>query len=389
MNTFLVAEARLLKTKAISRHEYLSLRVVAPDGDSFYLALERGRGEIKEDYDIDRDTYTNSPDELVPPPASAPASLLASASPSSTHLPFSSSQPDVSAPPFVKKPSFIKRNTSSSIASLDSLFGTRGADDRISPLNSSGKHNSNDEEFCTLTFAQTHETLPSSSSSPSPSCLPLYKLAVLADTIHGMNSEYQLFSSNCFFYAGVIIKILREMYRPEFKTEKTAHDKWALIRKRQGRQLKAGTWNGMEVWDGSLFDTAKLKGVFASNLDKFEKPVSFFDFDSFEDYTIYWVWSLGTRAREYKEGEGCSIGARDKAQEGGGGAVQSSGGAAQSGRGAAQSSGGAELSCRGQDCTSNLPTHADGAAAAAAGSNTCYLIAWGCICWKFAQMHTY
>ena len=277
MNSFLVAEAKLYKTKAISRHEYLSLRVVAPDGNSFYLAFERGRGKIKEDYDNGRDIYTDSPDELVPPPASAPASLPASTSPSSTYLPFSPSQPDVSALPSEKKQLFINLDvsSSSSVASLDSLFCTRGADDRVSPLNSSGKHNSNDEEFCSLIFTHTHQILQSSSSSFSPSRLPLYKLAVLADAVHGMNSEYQLFTANCFFFAGVIVKILRETYHPEFKMAPTVPDRRVSIWKSRGKQPKAGMWNGVEVWDGANFDTTKLKGVFTTNLDKFEKPVSF------------------------------------------------------------------------------------------------------------------
>ncbi|KAG5633400.1 hypothetical protein H0H81_008087, partial [Sphagnurus paluster] len=159
MGSLLVTKIRLFKTRATSRHEYISIELLAPDGQIFNLAVERGRGEIVDRVDRAKDTNTKSdsesdaqvqagsPDVLSPPPepvsvsASASTSALPSRNPSNTCLPLSSSQTDVAAataPSFIRKlnsasssissPSFP--SSSSTVASLDSLFRKRNADDK-------------------------------------------------------------------------------------------------------------------------------------------------------------------------------------------------------------------------------------------------------------------
>ena len=105
MTHFYVEAIKLFKTVDVFQHEYLAAKVKALDGATFYLSFERGHGEV---VDIQ---------SQVPSSPSAPAQG-----------------------PYAK------------ISSFDSLFHKRRADDKVTPIGTSGKHNSSDRVLCTLSF---------------------------------------------------------------------------------------------------------------------------------------------------------------------------------------------------------------------------------------------
>jgi len=250
MNALFVEEVSLYKTARASRHEYLAAKVRAPDDVAFYLAFERGRGEKVTDGEGDTSCQPPSPS------ASAPRLL--------------------------------------SIASLDSISNIRKALDTVTLLTGmSGKHNHNDKLMCRMFFpSPPHEpssSLPASppisvptSSSPPPICLPLYELAVLANTIHDMRENYLLFSDNCFWYAGTIIRVLQAFYHPVLPPAKTPQpDRKVIVLpnlRMKGREIeadgrKAGLWNGIELYAGEKIDLNPLIEEFNKALKIFREPV--------------------------------------------------------------------------------------------------------------------
>jgi len=302
-----------------SKHEYLVAEVRAPDGTSFFLAFERGRGET-----IDKATHEEGDDDASTqaqsglPEDSAPVSGALGPPPEPNHaevLPPSKSN-------IVPKKSSVSKffhipPSSSTLASFDSSLRRRHAEDKVTFLES-GKHEGKHTLFRTLSFPTPAPTLPSSSSSPSrplpssstsapppipsssssapppasPTPLRLYELAVLANTIHTMKPEYLLLSDNCYFYAGTIIKVLQERYTPELKVETTGSEatdkRWtALTRhgwkgkgKGKGKELKSGDWHHFEIYAGEKINTAPLIEKFEKDLADFKKPVRFLNVGS-------------------------------------------------------------------------------------------------------------
>ena len=134
-------------------------------------------------------------------------------------------------------------------ALVESLFCKRNADDSHSP-GSSGKHKGNRVLFRKLSFpspstllelaALSYTYLPSE-PQPTPSCLHLYKLAVLANTLHETKSQCLLLFDNCYFYASTIKKMLQEMYRPMVVAEATgSHGVGTAVSGREGEGKKGG-----------------------------------------------------------------------------------------------------------------------------------------------------
>ncbi|KAF8971155.1 hypothetical protein BDZ97DRAFT_1343277 [Flammula alnicola] len=232
MNLLYVAGLSLYKSHTKSQHEYIVPEIVTPNTQPFYLAIERGRGEII-DGGHDRD------DDI----------------------------PDL--------------NTETiTLASLDSCFHKRHADDKVSPL-ASGKHNVSDKLLRTLTFvipgapySRPHELLPPSPFSSESRPLPLYELAVLAYTLHDTKEKYLLFSDNCYFYAGTIVKVLEEVYHPDipFKTPGSQIG-WKRGIPCLGRKKKAGTWNGFDIYLNEKIDTSLLKKRQEASLTSFKQPI--------------------------------------------------------------------------------------------------------------------
>ena len=252
MDGFYVEEIKLYKTTEVSQHEYLAAKVKAPDGSSFYISFERSRGKVVD------------------------------------------AQPQV---PPSESPSAPAQGPPVKISSLDSLVPKHKADDRVTHLGFSGRHSNNDRLYRTLFFdlpsAPLPASEPASSSSPlsaplpvpepsessSTSCLPLYELAILANTLHNIRNDYLLFSDNCYFFAGTIIKVLQEVYNPEVVVETTGSrvlDKEQMLKtkgKKKKTKQQAGTWNRVEVYAGEKVDTTLLKEEFKECLSDFKKPV--------------------------------------------------------------------------------------------------------------------
>ena len=177
--------ARAYKIRATSRHEYVSLTVVDPNNKntSTYVAIERHRGDLVP-ADIDPNIDSNINPNIEPNINSQPL--------------FSSSNSSIS-----------------SISSAsDSISPSRLADDRISPLPSTGMKDKNDELICELNF--TREVY-------------LYELAVLALVVHEVNKSYLLVSNNYYHFAGTLMKMLEEKYDTVDTTQGAGAGKWCGV----------------------------------------------------------------------------------------------------------------------------------------------------------------
>lgn len=60
MDSMMILEVNLMKEKGTSNHEYISVRVLAPDETTFCVAIERGRGAPLEDIQADAGNASNS-----------------------------------------------------------------------------------------------------------------------------------------------------------------------------------------------------------------------------------------------------------------------------------------------------------------------------------------
>lgn len=96
------------------------------------------------------------------------------------------------------------------IASLDKLFFTRSADNKVSLLESTGMHDTGDQVFRRILSFEP---------------LFLYQVAVLVTTFHQMKYGY-LFSGNCYYHAGTIIKVLQDVYKPTLVVETIYRTIW-------------------------------------------------------------------------------------------------------------------------------------------------------------------
>ena len=166
-----VVKAEHLKSKKISQHEYMQVRVLDPRNQTTFLAFERLGGE----------------------PADVPK-------------PISESCPDLSRPPLKRS-----KTSLSSLSSLSSCLSNNAAQDVVTPLTSGhGKLQQGDEVVGTLTFLEN--------KSPS-----LHEVALLAGIIHEGNNQYLLFSNNCYHYAGTMMLVLAAEYSPDMDTPENAH----------------------------------------------------------------------------------------------------------------------------------------------------------------------
>jgi hypothetical protein len=175
-----VISVKAYKSKATSRHEYVSATVVDPDNKHRYVAIERGRG------DPDPLPFSINPANIDP----QPNRLFSTSNPSTSSFSSTSSPSDISSP-------------------------TRGADDKISPLTAPGKRKKDDEIIYELHFEKTP--------------LYLYQLAFLALTVHDANKSYLLITNNCYHYTGTIIKVLEGAYNLSNTADGAAAGKWCGI----------------------------------------------------------------------------------------------------------------------------------------------------------------
>ena len=154
-----VIHARAYKSMSASEHEYVSVAVVDPQDKISYVAIERRRS--------DPDPIPSSNTNIDPQPLG----------------PFSSSNSSLSSVSLVP----------------DSISPNRLADDRISPLPSSGMWDVSDKLICELRFDKP---------------LYLYELAILALIVHEVNTSNLLITNNCYIFAGTIMRMLVEVYDP-------------------------------------------------------------------------------------------------------------------------------------------------------------------------------
>lgn len=181
---------RAYKTKAASRHEYISATVVDSENNLIsHVAFERLRGDPFDPDQINPNTDPNTDPNID----SIPLGLFSALNSSSSSL----------------------SSSSNSIAAQ-----ARVANDRIAPIPPPGTWDKSDELIYELKF----EGRP----------LYLYELAILAAIVHEKNTSYLLMTNNCYHFAGTIMKALQEEYR----TENTADG------------AGAGRWCGMLLYPG-------------------------------------------------------------------------------------------------------------------------------------------
>lgn len=165
-----VERVRVFKSSETSRHEYISATVIDHTRTStHHVAIERGRSSDR----IPTDSIDSDPQQK----GSATSISSASSSISPVHF----------------------------------------AEDIISPLSNKGVHDKNDKLVFDLDF-QCSE-------------LYLYQLAILALTLHEMHNSYLLTTSNCYHFAGSIVKVLELEY-----------DIWNTV---EGSE--AGRWCGLDI----------------------------------------------------------------------------------------------------------------------------------------------
>jgi hypothetical protein len=102
----------------------------------------------------------------------------------------------------------------------------------------------------------------------------------LANVLHNTNPNYLLFSDNCYFYAGTIIKVLQEWYNPRLEVKMTGsqavdeqHGLLGWKGKGKKKELKAGTFHSIKIYTGEMVIRPLLMEKFDEELQAFRKKV--------------------------------------------------------------------------------------------------------------------
>lgn len=174
----------------------------------------------------------------------------------------------------------LDRNTSSgsslfSIASLDSTKNTCHAHDVVTLSVNTLKH---PFDRITRVLKCHRDTEP----------VYLYKLAVLAKTLHNTSIEYKLFSQNCYWFAGVLFELLEQRLNAKSTLE----------------EHRNGVWGRILIYkQESPSDLAQVTERFVRNLAAFEHEVRitillvcFLSPDTFVSFAV-----LDSRERKQRE----------------------------------------------------------------------------------------
>lgn len=154
-------------------------------------------------------------------------------------------KPTISHDPQEMMISFSK----SSVSSIsDTSSPTYYADDIISPLPDTGSYEKDDELISNLVF----------SDSENP--LYLYQLALLALTLHGIHESYLLATSNCYHFAGSIVKVLEQ----EFEIQNTV------------KNSKAGKWYNLDIVSMKEWNIASIRERYKANVMAFVSFIPIF-----------------------------------------------------------------------------------------------------------------
>jgi hypothetical protein len=91
--------------------------------------------------------------------------------------------------------------------------------------------------------------------------LHLYKLATLVVTLHECKLSYDLLSNNCYWFAGLLIKVLENCFQVEFKPAKPP-------------QPKPGWWKDFKIYKPREGEVEKVSDDFNKSVKSFEEKVN-------------------------------------------------------------------------------------------------------------------
>ena len=280
MGRYRLRRIQLFKRRKGSRHEYLILEFVDEEGSEFYLCLERGPGD-RLPCEGKRDT--GSP--LRPSAHSFfPESTGLGPYPSESSLPLESSPTSARKPEVGKKNTFSRFLSSSSSfsqsppsspsssggSSADSILSKPRADDVFSPQPLPGARDKNDELLISVSFVAPDASLPKSlPTHPRPGPY-LHEVSVLASLIHQQSPAYSLATHNCFYFAGIVLKSLQELFvvAPADDVAESMPNFCGL-----SKETQPGSFSGVMVCDTGKLDTTQIKKEFPGALADFERPI--------------------------------------------------------------------------------------------------------------------
>ena len=201
-----VVRIRAFKSLGASRHEYICATVTEKTGTlgtypTHNFAIERGRSS--DPIPTFKPTINHDPQEMVTSASNSSISSISSIS-------------DMSSPTYY-------------------------ADDIISPLPDTGSYEKDDELIFNLVFSDSEDPLY------------LYQLALLALTLHGIHESYLISTSNCYHFAGSIVKVLEQ----EFEIQNTVKDS------------KAGKWYNLDIVSVKEWNIASIRERYKANVMAF------------------------------------------------------------------------------------------------------------------------
>jgi hypothetical protein len=205
-----VVRIRAFKSLGASRHEYICATVTEKTGTlgthtTHNFAIERGRSS--DPIPTSKPTINHDPQDMITSVSNSSVSSLS----------------DMSSPTYY-------------------------ADDIISPLPATGKYKKDDELISNLVF----------SDSENP--LYLHQLALLALTLHGIHQSYLLATSNCYHFAGSIVKVLEQ----EFEIQNTVKDS------------KGGKWCNLDIVSLKEWNIVSIREKYKANVMAFVSFIPIF-----------------------------------------------------------------------------------------------------------------
>jgi len=205
-----VVEASHYKQWNGSQHEYLVFTVVNGHGTRYQFRLERMPDEHVRVPKANQTTPTNSSLSLQ----------------GNRLTPSSSSSPSLLSPQHAHSNSLKARGPS--LSSLDSVSKDKTAWDIVKFVEEPKRYPS-DRTVTTVKF-------PTELTSP---VLYWYQIVVLANTFHKSYPLYNLLSFNCYFLAGIIMRVLDSVYPSDIKVKKPTNTKDEEL---GNPKVSAGAW---------------------------------------------------------------------------------------------------------------------------------------------------
>ncbi|KJA24373.1 hypothetical protein HYPSUDRAFT_526130 [Hypholoma sublateritium FD-334 SS-4] len=104
--------------------------------------------------------------------------------------------------------------------------------------------------------------------------LHLYQLALLACTIHDSSDVYDMLKSNCYFYAGIFVKVLEKVFTwgaLHTTGSPAVEGANSLVRKKSGKDKAGTTWLGINLAGND--ETLRIIAQFDETTDNFMKAI--------------------------------------------------------------------------------------------------------------------